>query len=191
MNIFRRAQRLTPVLLVLLPGLALAAPDVASGYDTSGAANAITWLNQQREANGIPPLTLDQSTLKQSCTLADHWIASPSTQWNAEDSPWDNAPLHQEWLYNPFATTASYAVYGPSESDFSSLGESVSDWTCMWFGVPSSNAPAGAQPAFYSFTAANGPGDVPVSETASEWPTTPNAIVGLNNPTGPKRSRIN
>ena len=94
-------------------------------------------------------------------------------------SPWDGAPLHQSILYDPAADGAAYGVYGPSESSFSGLGGTES-WTCMWFQYSGWEASSPTvDPTFYAFTGDAGRTEVPASEQASEYPTTPATLVGL------------
>ncbi len=83
---------------------------------TSPAAQAIAYLNQQRAANGIPPVTLDESLLLPTCTALNHEIAAGAegTQFTADSSPWDDASFHQETLYNP--SDASAALGGGNEA---------------------------------------------------------------------------
>lgn len=162
-----------PLALLLLHAL-IAAP---SGEATS-AQEAIGFLNQQRAANGIAPLALDQSQLRSECTPENHHVASGSTSWSASDSPWSIAPFHQGFLYDPNAQSAAYGEYP-------TFGSSPGPWACMWFtwdfSVPS---PTGA-PAFYAFTDERGPSAVAPSVDASESPVTPAEVVGAENPTGP------
>jgi hypothetical protein len=171
------------LLIVALGLLVSVTAGVAQAYDTSGAAHAIPTLNEQRAANGIPPVMLDQTLLRTTCTIQNHHIASPWSSWSASSSPWDEAPLHQSILYNPAEGVAAYGVYGANESSFAALGGP--SWTCMWFTWDwTAPSPTGA-PTFYAFTADQGRSDVPVSENANEWPTTPAAMVGLASETGP------
>jgi hypothetical protein len=154
----------------------------AQAYTTSSAPSAIIALNAQRAANGIPAISLNQTLLKPTCTLENHWIASGSDQWSANSSPWDNAPFHQDSLYNPALDQAGYGVYGPSESSFPGLG-SPTAWTCMWFSFAPDTV---GRPHFYQLLNADGNNtEVPISEQAAEYPTTPAAMLHLPPTTGP------
>jgi hypothetical protein len=174
--------RLVVLAISFLMGVS-AAP--AWAYDTSGAARAIAVLNQQRAANGIPPVRLDQSLLESSCTEANHNIASAFSGWSADSSPWDNAPFHQAILYDPAQPVASYAVYAPNESSFPGVPPGT-HWTCMWFNWNDAwSAVDSGSPRFYAFTGDDGRANVPYSEKAAESPYTPAEVLGLSQPSGP------
>lgn len=165
--------------------LFLLSPNSASGNTAQEATSklvttpveAIAMVNEQRSVNGIPPIQLDQSLLKPECSLVNHEIASPSVfSWGREVSPWGRSPLHEAILYSPLATAASYAVYpgfvGPE-------GRGNEEYACMWFRHDWENAVTADPPRFYVFTSVSGPGAVPSSELAGEWPFTPQEAVGL------------
>ena len=149
---------------------------------------AIEYLNKQRAAYGIPPVTLDQSLLKPECSLANHEIASPFSPpefpWDRFLSPWTNAPWHEQILFDPGDVTAGYGVYDHLGQE-SVLGADGEHWVCMWFGHDwDQNGP----PRFYWAAEASGPKAVTPSLGAREWPSTPAQDLGLPNPTGPNIS---
>ncbi len=166
-------------------GLILALAPVAAHATT--ASEAISLLNAQRVANGIPPVTLDQSLLLPECDLEDHEIAAPeSNAWSASESPWVSAPAHESILYNPLATSAAYGVYATFGSNDPTFQPGQGGWQCMWFGWNNLSLAEVSTPHFYSYLSPEGPRSVPVSEDASEWPTTPQQAAGLpEGETGP------
>lgn len=153
-----------------------------SGEDAVAASpeQAIAYLNQQRAAYGIPPVTLDQSLLKPECSLANHEIASPSTMWSSAVSPWGEAPFHEETLYDPSDVQASYGEYNGFASSDPTFPSDSGTWACMWF-----RRDDGGVSSFYWAAEASGPNAVPPLVNAYEWPNTPAEAVGLANPTGP------
>ena len=140
---------------------------------------AITYLNQQRAAYGIPPVTLDQSLLKPECNLGNHEIASPITTWSAIRSPWPEAPYHEQILYDPSDVAGSYGEFAHFGSE-----QSTGPWACMWFRHDYGTGPA----RFYWAAEASGPNAVPPSVEAYEAPSTPSQDLGLEDPTGPNIS---
>ncbi len=140
---------------------------------------AISFLNDQRVANGIPPVTDDQHFASAWCPAEDTGphggelarVLSPFVYaWGATSSPWDEAPLHQQAMYNPTYTRA-----GDVDRD----GQA-----CMGLGAPVEEP---ALPAFFSWVSASGPQDVPTSEVVShEGPFAPQQLVGIpqGKPTG-------
>jgi hypothetical protein len=152
-----------------------AAPALAAS-----AEEALAFVNQQRAANGIPPVPLDQSLLRPECSLENHHIASPDVAaWSATTSPWDYAPLHQSILYDPNATAAAYGEFGEFKSNNPTFPSSVGQWACMWFTWNWEVRNAPVEPAFYAFVGDRGPSSVPAQEVAGEWPGTPAQMVGL------------
>ena len=143
-------------------------------------------INEQRAANGIPSLAMDQSLLRPECTLQNHHIASPSTTWSATETPWGSAPAHQSMLYDPLDAAAGYGEYPTFTSNDPTFipGPAGAPWACMWFTWAQ---PTSGNPTFYSYTNEDGRSNVPLSETTNEWPETPAGLVGLppNGVTGP------
>jgi hypothetical protein len=163
----------------LATGLIVALSPVSAQATT--ATEAISLLNAQRAANGIPPVTSDQSLLRSECDIENHEIAAPEDNtWTGSESPWASAPAHESILYNPLATSAAYGVYATFGSDGSTFQPGQqSGWQCMWFGWDSSAIAEVGTPHFYSYLSPEGPSSVPVSEVASEWPATPQQAAGL------------
>ena len=163
-------------------GIAATSAIGLSGEDAVAASPelAIAYLNQQRAAFGIPPVTLDQSLLKPECSLANHEIASPSTTWSGTVSPWGEAPFHEATLYDPSNVSGAYGEYNGFASNNPTFPSSSGTWACMWF-----RRDNGGTPGFYWAAEASGPNAVPPLVNASEWPNTPAEAVGLSNPTGP------
>ncbi len=141
---------------------------------------AISFLNQQRATNGIPPIPLDQTLLQSYCSLENHHIASPSTGWSANGSPWSGAPLHQLMLYDPTHNSTAYGEYNGFSSSDPRFPSESGTWACMWFNfnwtVAKTVAPT---PTFYAFTSEDGRFNVPRANAAYEFPTTPAEITGL------------
>lgn len=148
----------------------------------------ISYLNQQRRAYGIPPVHLDQSLLRPTCTLDNHHIASPSTTWSSTSSPWDEAPYHESFLFDPAGNRVSYGEFDGFTSNDPSFPSRSGTWSCMWFDFAEKyeNAmSASSSPTFYWAAEASGPHAVPPSIWASEWPSTPAEDLGLPPTTGP------
>lgn len=181
------ANRAADYLLILL-SVAVALVAVPPRASAGSPEKAIEYLNQQRAAYGIPPVTLDQSLLKPECSLANHEIAaafSPSEfPWERYVSPWGNAPWHEQILFDPGDVTAAYGVYGHLGQE-AVLGVHGAHWACMWFGHDWDQS---GPPRFYWAAEASGPKAVPPSLAAREWPSTPAQDLGLLNPTGPNLS---
>ncbi len=112
----------------------------ASGASSVDGREAIAFLNQQRTANGIPAITtVRQSFASPWCPNEDAgaWLPgemardwSSLTEWGADASPWDDAPMHQFSMYDPLFTAA---------------GDVNAGGACMGLGNPAS------QPASPSF----------------------------------------
>jgi hypothetical protein len=163
------------VLILAVSLISLSSVPAASAMT---AQEALGFANQQRAANGIPPLEQDQSLLRSECSLENHYIASPRVgEWSAYSSPWNEAPLHQSMLYSPTATSAAYGEYAEFKSNNPAFPGSAGPWACMWFSF-NPEALEGSQ-RFYAFISEHGASDVPISEVASEYPATPGALVGL------------
>lgn len=164
----------------------------AAPRDVKTPEMAVEYLNQQRTAYGIAPVTLDQSLLKPECSVANHEIAagfsSPSElPWERYSSPWNNAPWHEQIFFDPGDVSAGYGTYAHLGQETAVTGEPGNQWRwlCMWFGhVWNESGP----PRFYWAAEASGPKAVPASLDAREWPSTPAEDLGLPNPTGPNIS---
>jgi hypothetical protein len=156
----------TAMLAAALPPPAAVANNLVQGQ------RAIALLNQQRAANGIPPVTENQRFATAWCPAEDSGpsggevarVLSPFVLgWSATSSPWHEAPLHQQAMYNP-----AYTEAGDSDVD----GQA-----CMGLGAPIEEP---ALPAFFAFTSEAGPQDVPTSETVDdEAPFAPQELVGI------------
>jgi hypothetical protein len=181
------ANRAADHLLIFL-WIAVALAAVPPKASAGSPEKAIEYLNRQRAAYGIPPVTLDQSLLKSECSLANHEIAasfSPSEfPWQRYVSPWTNAPWHEQILFDPGDVTAAYGVYDHLGQE-ALLGADGAHWVCMWFGHDWNQS---GPPRFYWAAEASGPKAVPSSLEAREWPSTPAQDLGLPNPTGPNIS---
>ncbi len=161
--------------VVLLPGKAGA----DSGVD---GAQAIAFLNQQRAANGIPPVTTTNENYAAAwCPDEDHGPSggetwrdwSPFVDWTADSSPWTNAPLHQISMYDPRMDTAGDA--------------NVDGQACMGLGGDANQPTSGV--TFYAFVWEGGHSNVPPSETVpGEGPFAPQQLVGIpdGQATGPQ-----
>ena len=140
-----------------LGGWSLGRPVPAAADTPVEGSQAIAFLSQQRQANGIPPITdVNQGFADAWCPNEDYGptggesvrVLSSLTTWTAGSSPWDNAPLHQFGMYDPRWTTAG---------DINVDGQA-----CMGLGNP---APDPSSPAFYAWTSDTGPSAVPPTET--------------------------
>jgi hypothetical protein len=163
----------------LAPTPAAAALPATAPVSVDGAT-ALAFLNQQRAASGIPPVTINQAFVTAWCPNEDTGPSggessrdlSPVTAWSATSSPWDNAPLHQFSMYDP--------IYGAAGD------ANVAGQACMGFG---DLLPAPSTPAFYAFVADGGPSVVPNTEVVpGEGPFAPQQLVGIpdGQPTGPQ-----
>lgn len=189
-----RAVRSSVAVLVAacaLSGLPAAAQ--AAGADTSGAAQAVGFLNQQREANGIPALTSTDNW------LATSWCPAESQQpvtearvlaggsdpvgFTAGSSPWSAAPLHQILMYDPLARSAGWATMTNAPFDG---GPIVPYLECMGFGNEAADP---TTPTGYTFFSELGPAAVPSSiDVQGEGPFAPQQLAGISEgtPTGPQ-----
>lgn len=170
----RRVTRSYVLLIWLLLTAAALWPSSTSARVTSvppQGPEAIALLNQQRAANGIPPVTDNQSFAAAWCPDEEGGPSggelgrdlSSAAGWTATTSPWDNAPLHQQDLYNPLFTQAGDVNVGNSG--------------CFGAGAP---APQPSAPTFYDFISEKGNGAVPASETIyGEGPFAPQQAVGI------------
>jgi hypothetical protein len=154
-------------------------PTAAVGARHVEGAQAISYLNDQRAANGIPPVTGNQIFASAWCPAEDtgpsggesaRVLSSFFANWSSTSSPWDDAPLHQQAMYNPSYTQAG---------DVDAAGQA-----CLGIGAPLPEPPVPTFAAFYSDT---GPNDVPATETVEhEEPLAPQQLVGIpqGRPTG-------
>jgi hypothetical protein len=146
-------------------------PPASAAEGIEGPA-AIAFLNQQRAANGIPPVTENQEFASAWCPDEDNGPSggelgrdlSPDVSgWSASSSPWDNAPLHQQDMYNPLYTKVGDVDRGGQ--------------ACLGAGAP---LPEPAAPTFATFFSGTGPENVPTTETIyGEGPFAPQQLVGL------------
>jgi hypothetical protein len=151
----------------------------ASGPFEIQGATAVSLLNQQRVANGLPAVSDHQEFATAWCPDEDGGrsggelgrdLSTVVSGWSATTSPWDNATLHQQDIYNPI-----YREAGDSDAQ----GES-----CLGVGTP---APEPATPTFAAFFSDEGPLAVPATETVEhEGPFAPQELVGVpqGRPTG-------
>jgi hypothetical protein len=144
---------------------------------------ALEVLNEQRTANGSPPLSLNQSLAASWCPNEDEGPGSTEVRrdlsgngdWGRGYSPWDAAPFHQFSEYSPVFTEAGIVNSGMEASE-----------GCLGL---SGASPEPATPTFYAFVSDMGPGDVWPSETVSEeGPFAPQEVVGVpqGTTTGPQ-----
>jgi hypothetical protein len=145
-------------------------------------AQAIAYLNQQRVANGIPPITTDDQNYAAAwCPDEDSGPSggetwrdwSGSVSWSADASPWTDAPLHQISMYDPRMDTAG---------DINVNGQA-----CMGLGGDANQPATGV--TFYAFLWEGGHTNVPNSETVDgEGPFAPQQLVGIpeGQTTGPQ-----
>ncbi len=169
-------KRTLPVAVLIVCALL---PAAAPGARHVEGAQAIAFLNDQRAANGIPPVIENQLFASAWCPAEDtgpsggesaRVLSSFLAGWSPTSSPWDDAPLHQQTMYNPAYTQAG---------DVDAAGQA-----CLGTGAPLPEPPAPTFAAFYSDT---GPHDVPTTETvAHEEPFAPQQLVGIpqGHPTG-------
>jgi hypothetical protein len=163
---------------VAIVGTLVGVMSASAGASVEGAA-AIAYLNEQRAANGIPPVGDDQAFASAWCPAEDNGpsggeigrdLSPDASSWSPTSSPWDNAPLHQQDLYNP-----TYTKVGDVDVD----GQA-----CLGAGAP---APEPTTPTFAAFLSDRGPEHVPTTETIyGEGPFAPQQLVGipLGKPTG-------
>lgn len=143
--------------------------------------SAIAFLNDQRRANNIPPITrIRQAFAAAWCPNEDTGpsggetfrVLSTSLAWSRTSSPWDAAPLHQFALYYPLARAAGDTVRSGREC--AGLGDL---------------APEPTVPTFYAFLSDIGAQNVPPDETVeNELPFAPQQLVGIpqGRTTGPQ-----
>ena len=182
--------------LVGLAALVLAAPASAAT-----SQEAVQYLNQQRQANGIPAGIALDSYRTTGCYNHDRYmeqnglghgedpskpgytpegadytnsgevLAQGFSGFTATSNPWDTAPLHQSLLFDPQVDSAGYDEHA--------------GFTCMRFGF---NVTSPASPVFYAYTSDTGRAGVPFRVVvAGEGPYAPQEAVGIPQgvPTGP------
>jgi hypothetical protein len=182
--------------LPLLAALLLAAPASATT-----SQEAVAFLNQQRQANGIPSQVAFDSYRTTGCYNHDRYmeqnglghhedpskpgytpegadytnsgevLAQGFPSFTATSNPWDTAPLHQTLLFDPRVNSAGY--------------DEDQGFTCMRFGFDFTTP---ASPVFYAFTSDTGRTGVPHREIVDgEGPYAPQEAVGIPQgvPTGP------
>ncbi len=133
---------------------------------------AIALLSLQRAANGIPPVTENKQYAAAWCPAEDSGpsggesgrdLSTVVLGWSVTSSPWDNAPLHQEDIYNPIFTQAGDV--------------NVDGQACLGVGAP---RPEPLVPTFAAFYSDRGANYVPTSETVEhEIPFAPQQLVGI------------
>jgi hypothetical protein len=174
-----RKRTLSVAVLAAIGVVCAPLPAAALGAGHVEGAQAIAFLNDQRAANDIPPVIENQLLASAWCPAEDTGpsggesarVLSPLlASWSPTSSPWDDAPLHQQAMYNPAYTQAG---------DVDAAGQA-----CLGIGAPLPEPPVPTFAAFYSDT---GPHDVPTTETvAHEEPLAPQQLVGIpqGRPTG-------
>jgi hypothetical protein len=176
----------TRALVLAAIAVAACALAPAAGAAAPEGAAVIAIVNQQRAANGIPPIaTLDQAYASSWCpkefdTPATQGetgrVSAPDDDWSADSTPYSTAPLHQYVIYAPLATVAG-DVHTADAVD------------CMGVGEPDLlQAISASPPAFYAFVNERGPRYAVSSEVARELPTTPQQQLGepASTRTGPQ-----
>jgi hypothetical protein len=182
--------------LSLLAALVVAAPASAAT-----SQQAVSYLNQQRQANGIPAGVAYDQYRTDGCYNHDRYmeqnglghgedpskpgytasgadytnsgevLAQGFSGFTATSNPWDTAPLHQTLLFDPRVNSAGY--------------DEDKGFTCMRFGF---NFTSPASPVFYAYTSDTGRVGVPFRVVvAGEGPYAPQEAVGIPQgvPTGP------
>jgi hypothetical protein len=181
--------RVVPIagtLAVLVASLALVLVGGWNGAATAAitapqsGAVAIHFLNEQRSANGIPTVSLNQAFATAWCPEENdlHKDGGESVReaavgtwdWSRQSSPWDDGPLHQQAQYDPLYREAGYTYVAGS--------------ACLGLGSPSTMP---SRPRFYAFTGDLGPSAVPTGELIpDEGPFSPEQVAGITSgETGP------
>jgi hypothetical protein len=182
-----RSRVLARCCLSLLPiaticALLSVSPHVALATSSIEGAAAIAFLNEQRQANGIPSITTDDQRFASAwCPDEDNGpsggeaariLSGGAESWGPDVSPWDFAPLHQGVEYDPLLRTAGDV--------------NVGDIACMGLG---GEEPAPTTPASYVYLGDEGPRNVPREiDVAGEGPFAPQQLIGIpqGTPTGPQ-----
>jgi hypothetical protein len=145
---------------------------------------AVSFLNAQRNANGLPTINTIEDGLAEWCPNeasgaggSGNRDLSPYLLWDDFVSPWELAPFHEALMYDPiFASVGIVDAVGP----YDGIG-GVIKAACL--SVSSEQAFLSA-PAGFVFYAPGGADDVAPSFTASE-DVTPAERLGLPATTGP------
>jgi hypothetical protein len=173
----------------------------AAPASATTSQEAVSFLNQQRQANSIPSSVRIDDYRTTGChnhnrymeqnglghmedpskpgytpegadyTNSGEVLAQGGSGFTATSNPWDTAPLHQSLLFDPRVNSAGY--------------DEDQGFYCMRFGF---DFTAPAQPTFYAFTSDTGRVGVPFREVvAGEGPYAPQEAVGIDQgvPTGP------
>jgi hypothetical protein len=145
----------------------------------SGAV-AIHFLNEQRSANGIPTVSLNQAFATAWCPDENELhkdggesvreAAVGTWDWSRQSSPWDDGPLHQQAQYDPLYDEAGYTYVAGS--------------ACLGLGSPSTMP---SRPRFYAFAGDLGPSAVAIGEfIPDEGPFSPEQVARITSgETGP------
>jgi hypothetical protein len=159
-----RAMSLCALALLSRAPAALAQDEFAS----EGQA-ALNFLNEQRAANGIPPLTLNQSFATAWCPNEEGPSGGSEARdlagtgaWGKSLTPWDEKTLHQLPMYDPAYTEAGIEMDGNGGVE---PGEQPLGVECAGFGGRSLEPPA---PTFYTYTSDEGPTKVPEQVTTND-----------------------
>jgi hypothetical protein len=172
---------------------------VAPPLPVLNSTEAISLLNKQREANGIPGALVDEPALSEGCLSWSTVYRMALGQYPHEELPTqpgytaegdlaaklsdlDGVPgsrftVGRLWgpLFNPWSAAAFHlaALMNPAV-------------TTTWYGASTAAACMGTSgsrafsvPAFYSFPG-NGATDVPIAENTGEYPKSPQQDVGLS-----------
>jgi hypothetical protein len=139
-------------------------PDVQlDGYLTTGCHNHNRYMSQNGFAHGEQPGKPGYTSAGADYASSGEVLASGGGGFTATTNPWDEAPLHQTLLFDPRVNKAGY--------------DEFNSFTCMRLGLDFT-APAG--PLFYAYTGNRGRTDVPRSITvAGEGPYAPQEAVGI------------
>jgi hypothetical protein len=184
----------------VLPGRVDAIGAPAEGQPLEGA-QVLALVNEQRAANGIPPLGDDDQAFAQSWCPdeeapfglgeAGRVSAPEDDYWSADRTPYSTAPLHQFLIYNPAYSVAG-DVHTPDGTDCMGLGEAGAERlpTVLLGGVEPGMPGAALTPRFYAFVNERGPQAAVPRELAIEGPTTPQQQLGepASEVTGPQIS---
>jgi hypothetical protein len=139
--------------------LSLVPPALAQGEFAYEGQAALNYLNEQRAANGIPPLTLNQEFATAWCPNEDGGpsggeearVFAGTGAWGKDLTPWDDSTLHELPLYDPAYTEAGIEMDGNGGVE---PGEQPLGVECAGFGGQS---PEPSQPTFYTYTSDEGP----------------------------------
>jgi hypothetical protein len=177
-----RLRQLTTSIIVLS-----SCASVATGYEfrpggvPASGAQAVAFLNVQRRANAIPPITtVYQPFASAWCPNEDNGPSGgesgrvlssfsyfDGSEWGPDHTPWDNFPLHQSVMYYPLATAAGEVNHGLT--------------ACMGLG---DGLPEPTSPTTYLYLGDEGRVNVPTAiRPEHEGPFAPQQIVGISSTT--------